>query len=893
MRTTIQHSILIVGFVFLFSQISNAGAIESVTNTNDTGPGSLRSAVQLVDPGGVILFSNAILNEVIRLTSGAIQINKNITILGPGHQRLKITSENQSRIFIQGQNTLFTLIGIHLTDARVRWGTIDALNRGGVIFSQGTLVLDNCVISNGTATYGGGIHGDTVIIEKSNIIDNKAFLEGGGVLAKHIVVSNSTFTNNQATGRYETVRLGTIFRKGNGGGICGGHSLSINQCTIVENASSGMGGGIYWFNSSVTHTLEMTSTSLNNNSAEIGGGLFEEFSNIGKFMNNIIGNNIASGIAPDVFIGGAWTDPGSVKNNIISILDDTATFPGSNNQIGSFSMPLNPMLDTLKDNGGPTLTSALLECSPAIDSGEDPDISSLDQRGFARSVGKSIDVGPYEYEDPYGQECYYGNFENYVIIGRDKVEISDNSAVLSGGIGILTENGEASIQNNSSVSGPSTFVKAHSISITVGSTVDNPIYETPDLILPDHLNHTYTAGSNLKVASNQVLIITDSIFKDIEIEKGATVTFTSPNIYCKNFKVDENVKVIVNPCTKLIITDLFDLGKNNQVNVENNGLIIYSKHAHIDEGNVVTAHMYVNTHLRVKGSSSRPTLLKGQQIGNEITADDHVTFDWNTSDPCTPLAPPEYSPCESLTVDAGIDKGVIFSDRFTSLKDFSCVLLNATVYGGSPPYNISWSPSYGLNDSTFLRPAACPRVSTTYYLTIVDSQGCVKTDSTVIEAYEVSDLQGEYGCSSNSLKIAICDLETNTTICGNIMSSSEENGIGPNLNIGNSLGFCDNLGVVSVTKVLQKKAPNTESLVWPNPTSGILNLQLNSSFSDVLSIDIIHSSGTPLEVDWNRIIIRKGTKLIIKLHPKLAGLYYYSVRYQDHSLDNGKFVVIR
>lgn len=63
-------------------------------------------------------------------------------------------------------------------------------------------------------------------------------------------------------------------------------------------------------------------------------------------------------------------------------------------------MPIDPLLGPLADNGGTTLTHALLPGSPAINMG-DPGFSGppdFDQRGepFARVYGAAIDIGAYE-----------------------------------------------------------------------------------------------------------------------------------------------------------------------------------------------------------------------------------------------------------------------------------------------------------------------------------------------------------------------------------------------------------------------------------------------------------------------------------------------------------------
>jgi hypothetical protein len=61
----------------------------------------------------------------------------------------------------------------------------------------------------------------------------------------------------------------------------------------------------------------------------------------------------------------------------------------------------DPMLGALADNGGPTLTRALLPGSPAIDAGDNAGAANFDQRGpgFARVVNGTIDIGAYEVQD--------------------------------------------------------------------------------------------------------------------------------------------------------------------------------------------------------------------------------------------------------------------------------------------------------------------------------------------------------------------------------------------------------------------------------------------------------------------------------------------------------------
>jgi hypothetical protein len=56
------------------------------------------------------------------------------------------------------------------------------------------------------------------------------------------------------------------------------------------------------------------------------------------------------------------------------------------------------VLGLLANNGGPTLTHALLVGSPAINTGSNPNALAFDQRGtpFVRTFGAQTDIGAFE-----------------------------------------------------------------------------------------------------------------------------------------------------------------------------------------------------------------------------------------------------------------------------------------------------------------------------------------------------------------------------------------------------------------------------------------------------------------------------------------------------------------
>src|SRR6516225_7440156 len=74
----------------------NANTI-TVTNTNDSGPGSLRQALAVAINGDTINATGV--SGTILLTSGELQITHNVSITGPSAGRLAVNGHFRSRVF--------------------------------------------------------------------------------------------------------------------------------------------------------------------------------------------------------------------------------------------------------------------------------------------------------------------------------------------------------------------------------------------------------------------------------------------------------------------------------------------------------------------------------------------------------------------------------------------------------------------------------------------------------------------------------------------------------------------------------------------------------------------------------------------------------------------------
>ena len=67
-----------------------SAATITVTNTNDSGIGSLRQAISDSSPGDTIDFDSSLNGLTITLTTGELLIDKDLSIIGPGANLLAV-----------------------------------------------------------------------------------------------------------------------------------------------------------------------------------------------------------------------------------------------------------------------------------------------------------------------------------------------------------------------------------------------------------------------------------------------------------------------------------------------------------------------------------------------------------------------------------------------------------------------------------------------------------------------------------------------------------------------------------------------------------------------------------------------------------------------------------
>ena len=317
----------------------------TVTNTNDSGPGSLRQAIADANSSDTITFDSGILPGTITLTTGRLNINKDLTIQGPGASDLAIDGNNASRVF-----TICCDIAVTITGLTIQNGFTGG--NGGGIANLAILAITNSTISGNSSRMGGG-----------------GIYNVGGTLT----ITDSTISNN------------SVNNSGGGGGIrnIGSGTVTIANSTITGNAAAIHGGGIENGSASPTQTqLIITNSTITGNSAAVGGGV----RNLGtaKLTNTIIANSPSGSDCSGEVIT-------SLGHNLDS--DRTCGLGVAGDISG-----VNPLLGPLADNGGTTFTRALLPGSPATDAGDNTACPDSDQRGVTRPQGSVCDIGAYEHE---------------------------------------------------------------------------------------------------------------------------------------------------------------------------------------------------------------------------------------------------------------------------------------------------------------------------------------------------------------------------------------------------------------------------------------------------------------------------------------------------------------
>jgi uncharacterized repeat protein (TIGR01451 family) len=343
-----------VATVALVLALAGPGALHAatftVTNTNDSGAGSLRQAILDANaaPGPDIVDFASGVTGTITLTTGELLITGDLTITGPGAGQLTISGGGASRVFSVDPGVTVTISALTVANGSECCG--------GGIFNGGTLTVSNSTVSGNTAAGGGGIHNTgTLTISNSTVSGNAAagiISVGGGILndSGTLTISSSTISSNTADF---------------GAGIFNDGTLTVSSSTLSSNSAEVDGGGIY--NNSGTVTVSASTFSANTTGC-CGGGIFNNsgavtvssstfssntVSSAGGGINNFGGGTLA--VTSSTFSGNTADIGGGINNESGMVTVSTSTFSGNTvslwgGGLSSFSGPLEVSNSTVSGN---------------------------------------------------------------------------------------------------------------------------------------------------------------------------------------------------------------------------------------------------------------------------------------------------------------------------------------------------------------------------------------------------------------------------------------------------------------------------------------------------------------------------------------------------------------
>ncbi len=400
---------------------TDIGAVElrpalRVTNTNDSGAGSLREAMTAAnDTAGpdVVSFAPGV-TGTINLQSPLPPLTSSVEIDGPGLEQMTVRRD------AGGDYAVLGIVDPDRFDADVPNVEISGLTiangraAGGAGVTNGgaQLLLERVAISSNAAVIdagcacggsGGGIFNSGRLTVKGSTVAGNTAGAGGGAIHDFggvLTVLNSTISGNSSVGGPGLV---------SGGGIQSFNGrLRMRNSTVTGNTVSaqadpfGSAGGVVVYSESsqpragasqIIGSTIAGNTHQGSHTANLGAiGWFETF-----VKSTIIADPLGGG--PDC-TANAGNSHGFITSGGFNLESaDTCSFGPSDKK------NTNPQLGALADNGGPTRTMALPVTSPAVDAGVSTG-GPNDQRDKARAFdhagapnapgGDGSDIGAFE-----------------------------------------------------------------------------------------------------------------------------------------------------------------------------------------------------------------------------------------------------------------------------------------------------------------------------------------------------------------------------------------------------------------------------------------------------------------------------------------------------------------
>jgi hypothetical protein len=398
----------------------------TVTNTDDSGPGSLRQAIADAPSGGMIDFGSLKCPCTIALTSGQLVISKTLKIIGPDRDLLTISGSNTSRILRVISPGNLTLEGVSIANGRATPdGPFGNSGGGLLVLENSRLTLRNVAVRANIApnsSPGGGIFTlGNISIENTIFEANQSSWAGAAIYAHlngNVTIVRSTFLSNVGNTlglQWAIATVADTTFHTNSGGIAVSSlwsTASFDRCTFSGNTA---GDIVNWSTDPqefLPYPSVVTITQSTINSADHAPIGIRTDGWPGNTTNTILRNTIVSGRS--FFVGPTLEEVNggyfsSLGYNLIRDRGTVTAFVQPGDQAGTAVSPIDPRLEPLALNGGLTRTHALRLDSPAVDKGKAFG-STVDQRGLPRPNdstdlanapgGDGSDIGAYEVQFP-------------------------------------------------------------------------------------------------------------------------------------------------------------------------------------------------------------------------------------------------------------------------------------------------------------------------------------------------------------------------------------------------------------------------------------------------------------------------------------------------------------
>ena len=383
----------LVGIMSGFVAGSAFAAPWVVTSTSDDvgDSGSLRHAVVNAAAGDTITFDLPNYPAAIQLTGsglGAVlNIQKSLTIIGPGASQLTITAVHAGGSYYDAINvsqppTPVADIDVAISALRIEYGGAAVWTSGyafDTAFKVHVTLADVMLANNidgidvdytATAT----ITGSTITGGGTGIVAYSYEAAGG---PSNVLIERTTISNN-----YAAVSNG-------------GSNVTISNSTLVNNGYPTLDNylaSIIGFTGSTT-TLVFSTVGGSANVATPGLKAHDPDA-VFNLKNTVIAGHAVGNCA-------AVTTVASLDHNLS---DDTTCTLGGAHDLTNTAAGLDPA--GLASNGGTTQTIALLPGSPAMNAVPIADCTDaqdnpllIDQRGFLRPVGSGCEIGAWELND--------------------------------------------------------------------------------------------------------------------------------------------------------------------------------------------------------------------------------------------------------------------------------------------------------------------------------------------------------------------------------------------------------------------------------------------------------------------------------------------------------------